>query len=223
MDPASRLLSLKELYHLQAAAFQPYQTACKPGCSSCCTRNVVITSLEADFIIQGMSSDNSTRLQSAFLNQPALLRLQPRITMNTMASLYMEGEEPQEDAADPAWWPCPLMDTDQKTCLVYEYRPMACRCMVSKINCETSGAADMEEGLVILHTLFLQLTEHLDANGRSASLLDLLMERLFPGSVSIPMPENRKIPMLMIPGSWQQKLRPLLEEIQSLFTPIKEE
>ncbi|TWI74029.1 putative zinc- or iron-chelating protein [Desulfobotulus alkaliphilus] len=211
------LPALAELYALQEKTFHDFHSACAPGCALCCTRNVIITSLEAEYILSHINTETAEKISAAAKTDPALPRLHPSLSLNSMAALYMDGKNPPEDEADPSWWPCPLLDTSNKKCTVYTHRPMACRCMISKTRCDTSDAAEMEEVQVVLHTLFLQATEHLDAEGRSGNLLDLLMETSFPGSMNSSMPQNRKIPMLMIPPAFQQKLRPTLEEIHRIF------
>lgn len=222
MSYSSRLQTLADLYNLQETTFQTFDKACTPGCTFCCTRNVVITGLEAEFLSLAMGEKENTRLETAFSQTPALLRMQPRLTLNAMAALYMKGEDPPEDLTDPSWWPCPLLDDKTGKCTAYAHRPMACRCMISKIRCNADTFADMKEDTILLHTLFLQAVEHLDANGKSANLMDLLMEIRHPGSNPVAMPKNHKIPMLMIPKSSQEKLRPILGEISQIFgkTPI---
>lgn len=221
MSDISALQALKNLYDLQATAFQNFNQSCTPGCTFCCTRNVVMTSLEGDYLLGGMGQEEINRLLAAFSHKPTLLRMQPSLTLNAMAALYMAGEDPPEDPADPSWWPCPILDEKTGKCGAYAHRPMACRCMISKTPCETSGLADMEEEAILLHTLFLQAVEHLDIGGKSANLMDLLMEILKPGSTDVSMPENRKIPMLMIPQSSQEKLRPLLGEIGKILGSVQ--
>ncbi|TYT73311.1 YkgJ family cysteine cluster protein [Desulfobotulus mexicanus] len=217
MSSHPALPALAELYALQEKTFLDFHSACAPGCALCCTRNVIITSLEAEYILSHINNETAEKISAAAKADPALPRLHPSLSLNSMAALYMDGKNPPEDEADPSWWPCPLLDISSRKCTIYTHRPMACRCMISKKCCESSDAAEMEENEVIIHTLFLQATEHLDAEGRSANLLDLLMETYHPGSTDQYMPKNRKIPMLMIPPSFQQKLRPLLEEIHRIL------
>ena len=168
-----RMEVLERIYTLYDGFIQRYALACKAGCAHCCTRNVSVTSLETALIVRHLEKTGWNELLKKIESASNLSRFQPLTTTNTLAHLCRKGENPPEEACDPAWRPCPLL-TDNR-CPIYAVRPFACRCMVSKSVCRRGGQAETDDYLLALHTVFMQFIEHADASGCTGNLIDMLL------------------------------------------------
>ena len=146
---------------------QPW--ACRPGCASCCTSTVILTSLEAAYLWEKSSALLEERMQG-WSEDNALPPL--GMTTNEHASLCLSQEDFEEDAPPSSSLPCPLL-SDEK-CICYEARPLMCRLMFSSVRCEETSAAEMPPRLLSLNTASLQFVENLDEGGQSGYLRHLL-------------------------------------------------
>ncbi|MGC9141230.1 MAG: YkgJ family cysteine cluster protein [Caldimicrobium sp.] len=144
-----------------------YPLACAPGCNLCCTTKIYATSLEAKYLLEGLSNEISLNLN---VNKEELPR--PRFTHNQLALLYYSGEEPplEEEREVQA---CPFLD-ERGLCKVYERRPLMCRIMVSLNRCSPSHPAEISEELYLIGLLALQIVENIDLHGLYGNLFDLL-------------------------------------------------
>ena len=144
--------------------------ACGPGCHNCCTVNVTATTLEVRYLVSG------SEWQEA-LSTPGLTRLpgdlyRPTQTANQFARSILARQAPEPDAGEHRPGSCPLLE--QELCQVYQRRPFSCRAMTSGIRCTTGGEADMDPLLLEVNIALYQVIEHLDAQGSSGNLIDLL-------------------------------------------------
>lgn len=226
MDLIFRRKALRHLYAVYDQFADTLRTACGKHCAVCCTRNVTATTLEALFLVEAMADSPRPDLMDRARAGRESPRYRPGITTNGMAEICLTGEDPpEEDAADPRWGPCELL-TDA-ACPVYEARPFACRCMVSAGRCADGGAAGMAPLTVTVNTVFLQTLEHIDADGYSGNLVDLLdfmsdpenRRRYRDGRLSAPpagLIPNRPAPALMIPPEHREAVRPWIEALQRI-------
>ena len=60
MDTNAKLQALERIYAVFGDFAAGLNTACGPGCSACCTANVVVTTLEARFLIDRASVGNNS-------------------------------------------------------------------------------------------------------------------------------------------------------------------
>ncbi len=239
-----RLATLAHIESVYDRFVEPDDLACERGCPACCTRNVTLTTLEALRIAEqlpdGFPPDgNKTAEVSKDLETSAVLfarisaaldkrRFQPRTTGNGIAAACLSGGEvPAEDDADPAWGPCPLL-TDNE-CPIYPVRPFGCRCFVSTVRCGSAGHAEVPPFIVTVNNVFLQYIEHIDADGGTGNLTDLLAyfksERVrtaYREGTLRPLPEplvaNQPVPALMIPPRHRARIRPILEALAAPIT-----
>jgi Fe-S-cluster containining protein len=220
-----RLVFLKKLYTLYEQTLSSMSFACKHHCAQCCTNNVTLTTLEGLQLAEalGVADDSSwsARLAAA-RKQP---RFQPRLTINAIADHCLKGLPIPEETNDPQWGSCLLLDKDE--CPQYLQRPFGCRCMLSRSACQQTGYAQLPPFVITLNNVFLQYIEHLDQNGCSGNLLDILVlfqkdkyrqsyrqGRLGCGQAGlIP---NRPIPSLMIPPEHRQRMRPVIAAVRQL-------
>ncbi len=149
------------------------ELACQKGCAACCTINVPLTSLEACRIVEYMEQTGQTKLYERLRAAVGRKRYQPQITRNRLARMIQQGEDVPEEASDPEWGGCPLL-TGQ-ACPVYEVRPFACRCLVSKTDCRTKGYARVDAFTVTVNDVMLQYIEHIDQPGFTGNLVEMLL------------------------------------------------
>ena len=186
---------------------------------------MTLTTLEGYKIISRLEA----RAKSTFLQQVGDAAAQkhfiPRITTNQMARHCVTGQEIPEETIDATWGPCTLLS--EKECPIYVIRPFACRCMMSKTVCAETGYADMDEFTLTVANLFNQFIEHLDADGMTGNLVDVLLflkDQKYPdiypsdrmGVNSAGLLPNSPIPVLMIPPEHRDRIQPLLESLKTL-------
>lgn len=228
MNTAEKLSALQRLYTRYEEAGRDWPAACRPGCAACCTRNVTVTTLEGLLIIDHMTARGQQDLIEKIQAEASRKRFQPAVTTNRMALLCLQGKDLPDDENDPAWGRCPLL-TDAR-CPIYPVRPFGCRCMVSRRDCRTTGAADMDPLLLSVNHLFLQFIEHLDRPGFSGNLTDVLLFlhsdagrnhyqagiRRQPDAAAALQP-NTVIPGLLVPPEHAGPIAPLCEGLREII------
>jgi Fe-S-cluster containining protein len=220
-----RLLFLERLYTLYEQTLASTSFACKQHCAQCCTSNVTLTTLEglqlADTLGAADDSSWSVRLAAASTRP----RFRPRLTTNAIADRCLKGLPISEETNDPQWGTCLLLDKDE--CPQYRHRPFGCRCMLSLSACHQSGYAQVPPFVITLNNVFLQYIEHLDRDGCSGNLVDVLLlfqksehrDRYRQGRLDCScagLIANRPIPSLMIPPEHRQEMRPVIAAVQQL-------
>jgi hypothetical protein len=97
--------------------------------------------------------------------------------------------------------------------------------MISRRRCEDTGFADMEGFQVTVSTVFQQVVEHVDADGCTGNLVDVLLALTDEG---LPKPvasadcraggllSNRRLSVLMVPPEHRDRIAPLLAKLQSI-------
>lgn len=222
MQLNQKLILLDQLYRLYDQFISDIDISCHKTCCDCCTCNVTVTALEARRMLEAIPADqwpNFLKLLDATLDTPRFI---PLATVNQIADLCASGNEPPEESIDAAWGTCPLL-TD-RLCPVYDARPFGCRCLVSTSPCQATGSAEMSEFTATVNTLFLQVIEHIDQDGFSGNLSDV-MSHMLSDKTGRPVPPPSKIPhlisnsplrRLLIPPEHQKKITPLLDQIRAL-------
>ncbi|WP_051012276.1 hypothetical protein [Desulfobacula toluolica] len=217
---------LKKIYSLYDDAIDHMEGVCQKKCSSCCTCNVTLTSLEADFLFGALTLLEKKALQDRINRHFPEKRYIPKMTTNSFARLCMEGKEIPEEENDPSWGKCPLLVND--LCSIYEVRPFGCRALMSRVHCSEKGYAQVPPIVLTLNNLFLQAIEHMDENGFSGNLSDMLTQ-LLPDNTSVNFSDpakihdngrfvfNEKIPVLMIPPEHRENVRPVWEKLYYYF------
>lgn len=108
-------IALEEVYHLMDIAQVELESAtgkpvCISSCGKCCEGNTpVVTRLEADYVLSTMSVLPSYQ----DLRQKALE--------------WMARKRPGEKLADVKKSQCAFLNDSDKTCMIYDYRPIECR------------------------------------------------------------------------------------------------
>jgi hypothetical protein len=225
MDLNSKVAVLDQIYRIYDQFVAKLDIACEKYCADCCTRNVIMTTLEGYLMATHMISYGKSGLFENIERAIPDRRFQPQTTTNRLADLCMRGEDPPEEENNRLNGTCPLMKDN--LCPIYQVRPFGCRCFVSKKDCRKQGYADVNPFIITVNNLFLQFIEHVDSQGFSGNLIDVLKlmgsksnrhnykrnTLNHPGAGLIP---NLNITVLMIPPEHRVKIKPMLKELQNI-------
>jgi hypothetical protein len=225
MNLEQKLDLLNRIYGIYDAFARGLELACRKFCAHCCTANVSLTTLEGYRLVHGLEPGQLEYLHQCLEPASAQRIFRPLLTTNRMAELCQEGQEIPDDAfGDPAE-NCPLLA--ENACPVYPLRPFGCRCLVSRVPCSESGAAEMSDFVLTVNTVFLQTIEHLDAAGCTGNLVDVLLcllcaenreafreNRLNCRTTGLI--GNRRLSVLMVPPEHRDRLRPILDALGNL-------
>ena len=220
-----KLKALDRIYAAYDKFSASLDVACKKYCAHCCTSNVTLTTLEGYKIVDQLMAAGRLDLIDGLAIGAATTRYQPQISTNRLAELYAaEAKVPEEEIADQ-WEDCSLLE--KNACAIYDLRPFGCRCFISRINCAETGFADIDEFTASVNTVFLQTIEHLDADGCSGNLIDVLQlmaigdnrqayekERLQCEANGLIV--NWSLKVLMIPPEHRAKMEPILQDLRNI-------
>lgn len=187
---------LADIYRVFGEESANIVVACGPGCATCCTRSVTLTTGEGRLIVDFLR-DTGCGLPELPRD---MLPLRPSLTTNGLAGSCLDGRESPEEAESPwLFEPCFFLREDR--CSVYEVRPFACRSFVSTLKCGESGMAEAPDWLVTLTIVTNQLLEDLDRGGWWGNLSDVLA-LLDGGAVEAVRltAQGRLLPNLPLPG-----------------------
>jgi len=221
----TKLQALGRIYEIYHRFVKDFDIACEKSCSSCCTCNVTLTTLEGYRIVEHLIGSGGFDRLEQIARYPDTERFHPKITTNMLAELCAEGGKIPDEQNDPTWGGCIFLEAD--LCAVYEFRPFGCRCMVSRINCRDTGTADVDDFAVSVNTLFLQTIEHIDCDGYSGNLVDILRlmtdetHRIDYGNGSLGvsglrMIRNRPMKKLFVPPEHRVRIQPILRSLQAI-------
>jgi Fe-S-cluster containining protein len=225
MKIKSNLEALNRVYEVYDAFSSTLDLACKEKCAHCCTSNVTLTTLEGYKIVADLIAAGKLDVIDRLKDTAGGPRFQPLLTANRMAELCAaEAKVPQEDTADE-WQDCALLI--DSLCTIYDLRPFGCRCFVSRKNCGETGYADIDDFTASVNTVFLQVIEHLDAEGCSGNLIDLLPfmasennRRAYEkGELNCEdngLIVNWELKVLMIPPEHRARIEPILQQLREI-------
>ncbi|MBI5559565.1 MAG: YkgJ family cysteine cluster protein [Deltaproteobacteria bacterium] len=160
---------ITEIYEVFAEESAAIAFACGPGCATCCTRSVTLTTGEGRLIVDFLRETGCAL--------PPLPRdqapLRPASTGNGLAALCLAGQETPEEPESP-WLFEPCFFLKEGLCAIYPVRPFACRSFNSTVNCGKTGMAEAPEWFLTLAIVTNQLLEDLDRGGFWGNLADVL-------------------------------------------------
>lgn len=186
-------LLLTALYAAYADFIAGFPCACEPGCAACCTPNVVITSLEAAYILD-LEPDVIEKARRA----AARPLYRPASTINHLAVCCLAARNPPEDHGEHVDGICVFLD-ERKQCSIYARRPFACRAMFSRAVCRPGTEALMPAILMTVNLAMHQIIEHLDSGGYTGSMPDLLLAKSEKKTEGEFLLRNHKLPGFLIP------------------------
>ena len=221
----TKLTALDRIFDVYDRFCATLDMACKKYCAHCCTSNVTLTTLEGYKIVDHLIATGRLGIIDGLKHMAATTRYQPQISTNRLAELYAaEAKVPEEEMATE-WEECSLLA--KNVCSIYDLRPFGCRCFVSRKNCAETGYADIDEFTASVNTVFLQTIEHLDADGCSGNLIDVLQvmasednrrayakDRLKCETNGLIV--NWSLKVLMIPPEHRTKMEPILQELRNI-------
>ncbi len=197
---AMRMKELEQLYGFYHTFLKGYPFACTPGCSTCCTKNVLATSLEMEFILSDPGAKTALVAALKGMDPDSFGHYRPNITINESAQYYLRMEEPPSEGGEgqaPATSnPCPLL-SPKGLCTIYERRPFSCRAMVSSARCREEGEAEMEPFILTVNLAIQQIIEHLDQGGLYGNMWDLAAW-MVDGTDRAHLRENQPLPGFLI-------------------------
>lgn len=225
MEIERKLKALDRIYAVYDEFVRTQAIACKMHCHECCTTHVTLTTLEAFKIYATMPSGERQKLFSRIQQAVDLQRFRPTTTTNALAELCAADGDLSVEPDEASRAKCPLLA--EELCSIYALRPFNCRCFISRTSCLESGYADMDEALLAVNTLFLQTVEHVDADGCSGNLLDVLevlgndekraayaAGRLHCSGNGLI--ANRPMKVLMVPPEYRQRVEPILQRLRAI-------
>ena len=160
--------------------------ACKKGCATCCTQNVVITAVEGDLIHRFIREHEKMEWFVAKLQRKAKTR-RPELTTNGFAVRCLEGTDVHPESYGSGE-PCPFLE--ENCCSIYEVRPFSCRCFTSTRVCRPGVPALIGESYLSASTAVMQIVEHLGQGEFLGNMFDVLL-------ALCDLPENRKCTELL--------------------------
>lgn len=209
------IAKLEELYLIYKGATKDFSVKCHDKCPACCTSNVVATSLEIAFLIKSLSPEEIKAVKNRLASEFPEHRYVPGMTTNEFALYCLENEEQATEEENYPGGRCPLLHGDQ--CTIYRARPFGCRNMMSEVDCRDSGYARIPPLALTINTIFLQYIEHLDCNGVTGNLSDMLWHFFdMPEGQGEPRPEfikNHRIPALMVPPEHRSQVSALVGKL----------
>jgi len=225
MEIERKIKALDRIYAVYDEFIRSQDTACKTHCHHCCTTHVTLTTLEAAKICETLPLGEREKLFRRVCEASGLKRFRPAVTTNALAELCAEDEDLPAENETPANEKCPLLTED--LCSIYAARPFNCRCFISRTPCAEKGYADVDEVVLAVNTLFLQTVEHVDADGCSGNLLDVL-EVLASAEKRAVYAEgrlhctgnglnaNRPLKVLMLPPGQRERIEPILSKLRAI-------
>lgn len=224
MNLSRKLAVLEKIYAVYAEFTASLELACQKECAHCCTTSVILTTVEGYKIFKTLESKGDTWWIDRMRTASADKHFQPKITTNQLANLCAEGIEPPAEERT-GWKPCPFLFNRQ--CPIYNVRPFGCRCLVSRHDCGIKGYADMDDFVLSVNTVFLQAIEHLDENGCSGNLIDVLgamasekNRQAYEDNTlkcsTTGLIANQPLKVLMIPPEHRTKMEPILKSLRDI-------
>ena len=224
MNIDSRLILLNKIYKIYDDFIESIDVACKKFCSVCCTCNVTITSLESYKILFDLSAAEKKMLEIKFAAKYGAKHFIPQATTNRFAILCAQGKDIPVEEVDSSWGTCPLLTNS--ACSIYDKRPFGCRAFVSKYKCTETGYAEIDPFVLSVNTLFLQFIEHIDCDGYSGNIMDVILSfeaqeknwrdkkiSVEPGNRLI---KNYPVSILRVPLEHRSGIIPLFEKLKNV-------
>ena len=219
-----KLSALDKIYQIYDHFVSGLELACKKGCAHCCTTSVILTTIEGYKIVEQLLADKDTNWMVQIRRTSEQTHFRPQITTNRLAHMCAEGIEPP-DEKQPERQACPFLNHDQ--CPLYRVRPFGCRCLVSRHDCGKHGYADIDDFTLAVNMVMLQTIEHLDADGCSGNLLDVLKvmskkdnrQAYQEGKLDCALTgliQNQPLKILMIPPQHRTRMEPILQSLRDI-------
>ncbi|MBU0676055.1 MAG: YkgJ family cysteine cluster protein [Proteobacteria bacterium] len=203
---------LDRIYVLHEETVADLKFACGPGCATCCTRSVTMTTLEGRVILHHLAEGGRSLPPFPVDHHP----LRPACTTNQLAKYYLAGKEPPHEQESPwVFEPCPFLAAG--LCSIYPVRPFACRSFGSLVRCDQGGCAEVPDWLIDLNIATSQIIEHYDAGGSWGNLVDILKFLSTPDRLSSDLLlKNQALAGFLLADSENETAHHFLHAVQSI-------
>jgi hypothetical protein len=219
-----KMAVLEKIYRIYDEFAASLELACKKGCAHCCTTSVTLTTIEGYSIIEQLNSEKVSEWMDKIQQASEQPHFQPAITTNQLAHMCAAGIDPPAEE-QPANRRCPFLSQD--LCPLYTVRPFGCRCLISRHDCGQQGYADIDDFALSVNTVMLQTIEHLDADGCTGNMLDVLKviseeenrQAYQEGKLkcaSSGLLANQPLKVLMIPPEHRTRMEPILQSLRNI-------
>lgn len=216
------LESIYKAFDSWALQFSP---ACRKGCSTCCSQDVMVTAVEAETVLDHISENHMEKWLAAKLDCD-LPRIIPAFTTNENAQACLNGTEliPEPGSNGGV---CPFLENG--ACSIYRARPFSCRSFASTMICRPGTNAAIPQHYMTAVTAVSQVIEHLDQRNLWGNMLHVmyLLAQQNSKTEDPGYPENKKrlvcaqtscrsskpLPGFLIPEEDFPHLEPLIREI----------
>jgi hypothetical protein len=224
MNLSSKLAALDRIYAIYDEFIASLDLACRKHCAHCCTTGVTLTTIEGYETFKKMESEGDRHWIGKIEQASKKPHFQLKITTNQLANMCAEGIEPPVEE-NTGWDTCPFLTDD--LCSLYTARPFGCRCLVSRHDCSKEGYAEIDDFVLSVNTVFLQTIEHLDANGCTGNLIDVLRTLVLEENrnhyennrlkcANAGLISNQPLKVLMIPPEHRIKMEPILKSLREI-------
>ncbi len=224
MELTGKLAALEKIYDIYDEFAASLVLSCKKHCAHCCTTRVTLTTIEGYTIIEQLKPESDADWLPKIRQASEQPHFQPQITTNGLAHMCAQGIEPPEEK-QPESKTCPFLSDDQ--CPLYRVRPFGCRCLVSRHDCGKHGYADIDDFVLSVNTVMLQTIEHMDADGCSGNMIDVLKvmagqenrQAYREGKLeceSTGLIANQPLKVLMIPPQHRTRMEPVLQSLREI-------
>ena len=224
MNLAGKLTALENIYCIFDEFADSLALACQKHCAHCCTTSVTLTTIEGYHIIQRLTSETDASWLGKIVRAAIEPHFRPQMTTNQFAWMCAAGMDPPQEQ-QPASNRCPFLSAE--LCPVYTVRPFACRCLISRHDCGRHGYADIDDFALSVSTVMLQTIEHLDADGCTGNLLDVLTvmseennrQAYQKGKLdcaSTGLIANQPLKVLMVPPQHRSRMAPILQSLRNI-------
>ena len=197
---------------------------CSKGCSTCCTQNVSLTTLEARRIAHFLVENNTVDKISNKLDSSSGVK-GPHQSTNQYVQEILTGKAGEEEPVDLSR-SCPFLEDN--ICSIYAVRPFSCRCFSSNVPCSQSTSAEVPQHYLLGSLAVMQILEHLDHPRNWGYLTDMLLvilntpefqhqkttcENPHKNKSQSALLTSQKISGFFLPESEKKKIAPLLQSI----------
>ena len=170
-DKKQLLSAVNEIYRGWVAGLP---LACRKGCAACCTRNVTMTSLEGEAILDFVERAGREKWLLERLARVAPGKNRLSMTTNQFAAACL-GRREVDDAGMDDWDFTPCIFVEENVCTIYAARPFGCRSFGSLQRCAPGSAAEIAPMHLAVNTVFTQIIEHVcSASGYWGLMNDML-------------------------------------------------
>jgi len=216
---------LRSIYNTFDSWSLQFSMACRKGCTSCCTQDVMVTAIEAELIIDYITENHLEKWLTTRLDSD-LPRSAPSCTTNEFAHACLNDIDlsPETEANKGV---CPFLEYG--SCSIYPARPFSCRSFASTKLCSQGSSATAPQHYLTATTAVSQIIEHLDQRYFWGNMLHViyLLAQQNDQTADNNYPENKKrlllaqsscmsskpLPGFLISEEDYPQVEPLIEQI----------